>query len=46
MFDDGMIMFAAMGMGAISVGVIMYLLLDSILSGSQKVEKQKRVVAG
>ena len=46
MFDDGMIMFAAMGMGAISVGVIMYLLLDSILSGSQKVEKRKKALAG
>lgn len=46
MFDNEMIMFAAMGMGAISVGVIMYLLLDSILSGSQKVEKRKKALAG
>ncbi|MBO6550154.1 MAG: type II secretion system F family protein [Rhizobiales bacterium] len=46
MFDNEMIMFAAMGMGAISVGVIMYLLLDSLLSGSQKVEKRKKALAG
>ncbi len=46
MFDNDMIMFAAMGMGALSFGVIIFILLDPILSGSSKAEKRKKALAG
>lgn len=46
MFDDNMLIFAAMGMGALSVGVIIYMVLDPYLSGANKAEKRKQAVAG
>lgn len=46
MFDNEIIVIAAMVMGALSVAVIIYILLDPILSGSNKVEKRKQALAG
>ena len=46
MFDNEMIIYAAMGIGAISVGLIFFMILDQILSGNSQVEKRKKALAG
>ena len=46
MFDQEMLIYAAMGLGALSVGAIIFMVLDPFLSGERKVEKRKQVVAG
>ncbi|GAA6211122.1 type II secretion system F family protein [Hyphomicrobiales bacterium 4NK60-0047b] len=46
MFDNEILIYAAMGMGALSVGVIIYIILDPYLSGANKVEKRKKELAG
>lgn len=45
MFDHEMLIFAAMGVGAISVGLIFFMLLDQFLSGNSQVEKRKKALA-
>jgi len=46
MFDNEMLIYAAMGIGAISVGLIFFMVLDQFLSGNSQVEKRKKALAG
>lgn len=46
MFDQQMLIYAAMGLGALSVGAIIFMVLDPYLSGANKIEKRKNMVAG
>lgn len=46
MFDEQTLFYATVGLGAVGVFTIIYLLLDPILSGGNRVEKRKQVVAG
>jgi len=46
MFSDDVILYAIIGFGALAVGTILYMILDPILSGANKVEKRKQFVAG
>jgi len=46
MFSDDVILYAVIGFGALAVGAILYMILDPILSGANKVEKRKQFVAG
>lgn len=46
MFDELTLFYAIVGLGAIAVFTIIYLVLDPIVSGSKRVEKRKQIVAG
>lgn len=46
MFDQDLLLFAAMGVGAISVGLIFFMVLDQFLTGNSQVEKRKKALAG
>lgn len=46
MFSDDVILYAIIGFGALAVGTILYMILDPILSGANKVEKRKQLVTG
>lgn len=46
MFDDTTLLYATIGLGGLGVFTIIYMLLDPILSGANKVEKRKQLVAG
>jgi len=46
MFENDILIYAAMGMGALSVGVIIYLILDPYLSGANKAEKRQKELVG
>ncbi len=46
MFSDEILFYAIIGFGALAVATVIYLILDPILSGANKVEKRKQVVAG
>lgn len=46
MFSDEMLFYAIVGFGGIAVFTIIYLVLDPILSGGNRVEKRKKIVAG
>ena len=46
MFSDEVLFFAIVGFGALAVATIIYMILDPIVSGANKVEKRKNLVAG
>ena len=46
MFSDEVLFFAIVGFGALAVATIIYVVLDPILSGANKAEKRKKLVAG
>ena len=46
MFDDTTLLYATIGLGGLGVFTIIYMVLDPILSGANKVEKRKQLVAG
>lgn len=46
MFSDDLVFYAIIGFGAISVATVIFLILDPILSGANKAEKRKNLVAG
>ncbi len=46
MFENDILIYAAMGMGALSVGVIIYVILDPYLSGANKAEKRQKELVG
>ena len=45
MFDDQMLIFAIIGVGVIAIGLIIYLVLDQLMSSNSQVEKRKKALA-
>lgn len=46
MFSDELLIYVVFGFGALAVGTIIYMILDPIISGTERSEKRKQVVAG